>query len=136
MLIVVLVIFALAGGALAVLAFENSATLMSEVYLIVFGWHAPVLPLGVVVLLSCLLGALLLYTVTVLSAVRDRRLLAKLRQRVAELEQAQVQASMPVTPQQYSPSLVLPMPGIPTNQAPHISHIPDAHLSPRHILDT
>jgi uncharacterized integral membrane protein len=46
---------------LAVLALENFAPLMIEVPLTVFGWHAPALPLGVVVLLSCLLGALLLW---------------------------------------------------------------------------
>ena len=86
---VVLVIVALAGGLLAVLAIENFTTLMLEVPLTVFGWHAPILPLGVVLPLSCLLGALLLYCVGVLSALRDRRALAQLRRRVAELEQAQ-----------------------------------------------
>ena len=73
---------------LAVLASENYATLAIEVHLTVFAWNAPVLPLGVVVLFSCLLGALLLYSVSVLSALRDRRALKKLRRRVVELEQA------------------------------------------------
>src|SRR5260370_30029534 len=86
---VVLVIVALAGGLLAVLAIENFTTLMLEVPLTVFGWHAPILPLGVVLPLSCLLGALLLYCVGVLSALRDRRALAQLRRRGAEIEQAQ-----------------------------------------------
>ena len=79
---------------LAVLASENYATLAIEVHLTVFAWNAPVLPLGVVVLFSCLLGALLLYSVSVLSALRDRRALTKLRRRVVELEQAQA-ASAP-----------------------------------------
>jgi uncharacterized integral membrane protein len=113
-LVVVLIIFVLAGGLLAVLAYENFATLAIEVHLRVFGWHAPVLPLGVVMLLACLLGAVLLYIVTVLSAWRDRRQLAKLRRRVAELEQCQAN----MYPQHYSPSVMLPMPGIQAKQPP------------------
>ncbi len=113
-LVVVLIIFALAGGLLAVLAYENVATLALEVHLRVFGWHAPALPLGVVLLLACLLGAALLYIVTVLSAWRDRLQLAQLRRRVAELEQAQ----MNVYPQQYSPPVIIPMPGIQATNSP------------------
>ncbi len=107
-------IVALAGGLLAVLAIENFTTLMIEVPLTVFGWHAPILPLGVVVLLSCLLGALLLYSVSVLSALRDRRALAKLRRRVAELEQAQGA----LTPQRSAPSLTAPLLAIQAKQPP------------------
>jgi uncharacterized integral membrane protein len=113
-LVVVLVLFILVGGALAVLAYENFATLTIEVHLTLFGWHAPALPLGVLLLLACLLGALPLYIVTVLSALRDRRQLAKLRRRVAELEQ--LQANM--YPQHYSPSVIIPMPGIQVNKPP------------------
>ncbi len=108
-LVVVLIIFVLAGGALAVLAYENVATMAIEVHLRVFGWHAPALPLGVVLLLACLFGAALLYIVTVLSAWRDRRQLAKLRRRVAELEQCQ--ANM-------YPSVTIPMPGIQATNSP------------------
>jgi uncharacterized integral membrane protein len=115
LLYIVLVIFALAGGALTVLAFENMATLMIEVHLTLFGWYAPILPLGVLLLLSCLLGALLLYIVTVLSALRDRRALAKLRRRVAELEQ--LQTGQPL--QQYSLPMIVPMPGIRGHQPPN-----------------
>jgi uncharacterized integral membrane protein len=115
LLYIVLVIFVLAGGALTVLAFENMATLMIEVHLTLFGWHAPILPLGLLLLLSCLLGALLLYIVTVLSALRDRRALAKLRRRVAELEQ--LQTGQPL--QQYSLPMIVPMPGIRGNQPPN-----------------
>lgn len=86
---VALLMVALVGGPLAVLAVENGATFMIEVPLNVFGWHAPLLPLGVILLLSCMLGALLLYLVAVFSAWRDRRALAQLRKRVVELEQAQ-----------------------------------------------
>src|SRR5713101_5880651 len=107
-------IVALAGGLLAVLAIENFTTLMIEVPLTAFGWHAPILPLGVVLLLSCLLGALLLYSVSVLSALRDRRALAKLRRRVAELEQAQGA----LTPQRSAPSLTAPLLAIQAKQPP------------------
>lgn len=110
MLVVILIIFALAGAALVALAFENFATLTIEVHVKVFGWYAPALPLGVLVLLAFLLGALLLYIVTVLSAWRDRRQLASLRKRVAELEQANTHSYLP--PQLYSPSIRIPMPGI------------------------
>lgn len=113
-LVVVLVIFVLVGGVLAVLAFENFATLTIEVHLRVFGWHTPALPLGLVLLLAFLLGALLLYVVTVLSAWRDRRQLAKLRKRVAELEQGQ----MYLYAQQYPPSVTIPMPGIQATNTP------------------
>jgi len=77
------------GGLLVVLVVENSAMLMIEVPLTMFGWHAPQVPLGLILLLSGLLGALLLYMVSVFSAWRDRRALAQLRRRVMELEQAQ-----------------------------------------------
>lgn len=113
-LVVVLIIFVLAGGALAVLAYENVATIAIEVHLRVFGWYAPALPLGVVLLLACLLGAALLYIVTVLSAWRDRRQLAKLRRRVAELEQCQAN----MYPRPYSPPVMLPMPGIQAKHPP------------------
>jgi uncharacterized integral membrane protein len=80
---------ALVGGPLVVLVFENSAILMIEVPLTVFGWHAPQVPLALILLLSGLLGALLLYMIAVFSAWQDRRALAQLRRRVMELEQAQ-----------------------------------------------
>ena len=116
MLVVILVIFVLAVGVLAVLAYENFAALTIVVHLKVFGWHAPALPLGVLVLLAFLSGALLLYIVTVLSAWKDRRQLARLRRRVAELEQARAN----LYPQQYShfPPAVIPMPGTQEHMPP------------------
>ncbi len=120
MLVVILIIFLLVGVVLAVLAFENFATLTIEVHVKIFGWHAPALPLGLVVLLMFLAGALLLYIVTVLSAWKDRRQLARLRRRVEELEhvqmQAQAQANTPwylyQQQQSHSPSIRIPMPGV------------------------
>ena len=111
MLVAILIIFVLVGGVLAVLAFENVATLAIEVHVKVFGWHAPALPLGLLVLLAFLLGALLLYSVTVLSAWKDRRQLARLRRRVEELEQAQPYTGM----QRYAPPITIPMPGVRAN---------------------
>ena len=114
MLVVILVIFLLAAVVLAVLAFENVATLTIEVHVKVFGWHAPALPLGLILLVAFLLGALLLYIVTVISAWKDRRQLARLRRRVMELEQAQANTHPYPYPyaQQYSPSIRVPMPGV------------------------
>jgi len=112
-LVVVLIIFVLLGGALAVLAYENFTTLRVEIHLTLFGWHAPALPLGVLLLLSCLLGALLLYIVTVLSAWRDRRQLARLRRRIAELEQGQIGQTAP----HYALPMIVPMPGIQAHQS-------------------
>jgi uncharacterized integral membrane protein len=113
-LVVILIIFLLAAVVLAVLAFENVATLTIVVHVKVFGWHAPALPLGLILLLAFLLGALLLYIVTVVSAWKDRRQLARLRRRVLELEQAQANTyPYPYQyPQQYSPSIRVPMPGV------------------------
>ncbi len=117
MLYVVLIIFALAGGAITVLAFENFSTLSMDVHLALFVWHPPALPLGVLLLLSFVQGALLLYVVTFISAVRERRELRRLRKRVAELEAAQPAqfAAFPQPPiaqqQPAAPQVFVPMPG-------------------------
>jgi hypothetical protein len=68
-------------------------------------------------LLSWVLGALLLYVVTVVSAWRERRELRTLRKRVAELEQAQ----MNIPAQQLSSSVIVPMPGIRNTRPPYYS---------------
>lgn len=94
-----LLLVALVGGPLVVLVGENGATLLIEVPLTLFGWHAPQVPLGLILLLSGLLGALALYLVAVCSAWRDRRSLAQLRRRVVELERAQAA----LTPQRSAP---------------------------------
>jgi uncharacterized integral membrane protein len=125
-LVLLLIIFALAGGTLAALAFENSSALSVDVRLALFGWHAPALPLGVLLLLSFVLGALLLYIVTLLSAMRDRRELRTLRKRVTELEARQTlppgQPGQSMQPGQMGAAwqaqptspLIVPMPGTQT----------------------
>ena len=117
MLYLVLIIFALAGGAIVVLAFENLSTLSLDVHLALFTWHPPASPLGVLLLLSFIQGALLLYVVTFITAVRERRELRRLRKRLAELEAAQLGqlAAFPQPPiaQQppAKPPVFVPMPG-------------------------
>jgi uncharacterized integral membrane protein len=110
-LYLILVIFVLAGGVIAVLAFENFSTLLTELHLVLFGWHAPALSLGGLLLLSCMFGGLLLYVVTLLSAARERRELRRLRKRVAELEAVQQSVQPGVIQQQSTSQLYMPMPG-------------------------
>jgi uncharacterized integral membrane protein len=110
-LYLILVIFALVGGVMAVLAFENFSALSVEVHLVLLGWHVPAAPLGVLLLLSCVLGALLIYVVTLLSAVRERRELRRLRKRVAELEAIQTGQPGALQQQPLPPQFYMPMPG-------------------------
>lgn len=109
MFYVVLIIFALAGSALVVLTIENLTT---QVQFAVFAWQSPNLPLGLVVLVAFILGALLLYIVSALSALRDRGEKRRLRKRVSELEQqlaTLAHAAQPVVQPQIP---VVPMPGL------------------------
>ncbi len=110
MFYLVLFIFALAGSALVVLTIENLTT---QVQFAVFAWQSPNLPLGLVVLVAFILGALLLYIVSALSALRDRSEKRRLRKRVHELEQ-QLATMTPATPQPVVQVQlpVVPMPGV------------------------
>ncbi len=110
MFYLVLFILALAGSALVVLTIENLTT---QVQFAIFTWQSPNLPLGLVVLIAFILGALLLYIVSALSALRDSNEKRRLRKRVSELEQ-QVATMVPPAAQpivQPQPQVV-PMPGI------------------------
>ncbi len=110
MFYVVLFLFALAGSALVVLTIENLTT---QVQFAVFAWQSPNLPLGLVVLVAFILGALLLYVVAALSAFRDGSEKRRLRKRVSELEQ-QLATVTPVTPQPaiQTQTPIVPMPSI------------------------
>ena len=110
MFYVVLFLFALAGSALVVLTIENLTT---QVQFAVFAWQSPNLPLGLVVLVAFILGALLLYVVAALSAFRDGSEKKRLRKRVSELEQ-QLATVTPATPQPViqTQAPVVPMPGV------------------------
>lgn len=108
MFYVVLFIFALAGSALVALTIENITT---QVQFAVFAWQSPNLPLGLVVLIAFILGALLLYIVSALSALRDGSEKRRLRKRVNELEQ-QVAAITPPQPVIQTQAPQVPMPGV------------------------
>ena len=108
MFYLVLFIFAIAGSALVVLTIENITT---QVQFAVFAWQSPNLPLGLVVLIAFILGALLLYIVSALSALRDRGEKKRLRKRVQELEQ-HVATLTPPQPVVQTQMPVVPMPGV------------------------
>ena len=107
MIYLMLVIFLLVGGTLTVLTIQN---LDMVVPLAVFSWQTPSLPVGLLLLSSFILGALLLYLLALASALRDTRDLKKLRRRIAELEQ--VTATM-VAPLSAPGISAVPMPGMP-----------------------
>ncbi|GAC1425822.1 MAG: hypothetical protein PVS3B3_04810 [Ktedonobacteraceae bacterium] len=109
MVYIVLFIFALAGSALVVLTIENLTT---QVQFAVFAWQSPNLPLGLVVLIAFILGALLLYIVSALSALRDGSEKRRLRRRVNELEQQLATVTIP-QPVLHMPPPAVPMPGVP-----------------------
>jgi uncharacterized integral membrane protein len=113
---IVLLVIVLVGGALAVLVIENFSMLATAIQPSFFIWHMPPLPMGLWLLISCLCGALMLYLLSVLSALRERSELRTLRQLVAELEQAQVNVAG--GPLQAYPPPIVPMPGISSGPLP------------------
>lgn len=113
MFFLILLLFLLAGGILAVIAVENLTTL---VHLALFGWQTPQIPVGLLTLAAFLLGALLLFVVSFLSAWRDKRELKEMHARIQELEQQQQamqqrSANIPPPLQQTNTS-TLQMPGM------------------------
>jgi len=111
MIYLVLIVFVLVGSAVAVLTLQNFPT---EVPLILFIWHLPHFPLGVLLALAFGLGALLLYVVSALSALQERREVKKLRARVAELEQIVAKSPGGLLPGVFSQSATrAPIPGVP-----------------------
>jgi uncharacterized integral membrane protein len=85
----ILVLFVIVGSVLTILTVQNLTT---SVQLTLFSLKTPGIPSGLLIFLSFLLGALLLYLVALFSARHDQRRLRKLRQRVRELEQEKMQA--------------------------------------------
>ncbi len=116
MIYIVLLMLVLVGGTLAVLVVENFSAFATAAQLSFFIWQTPPLPLGLWFLISCLLGALMMYLIAATTALRERRELRELRKRVAELEQAQVMVSS--GPLQAFPPPIVPMPGISTSPLP------------------
>lgn len=89
MFYLILVLFVIVGSVLTILTVQN---LTVSVQLTLFSLKTPGIPSGLLIFLSFLLGALLLYLVALFSARHDQRRLRKLRQRVRELEQEKMQA--------------------------------------------
>ena len=136
MFFVVLVLFLLICGGLVVLTVQNLST---PVHLVFYTWHTPTAPVALWIVGAFLLGTLLLYLISVASALDDRRELRKLRKRVSELEEEKMRSlslgparvptsplasgdpQVPVGPTRVSaeplelPSSFIPMPGIHTS---------------------
>lgn len=85
MFLLILLIFVLVGGAVVAISVLN---ITNQVQLSLYTMVTPYVPLGVLLLASFILGALLLYLFAVASARKERKELQGLRQRVSELEQA------------------------------------------------
>jgi uncharacterized integral membrane protein len=112
MFYLILFVFVLVGGILTIITIGN---LFTVVHLVLFTWQAPALPLGLLLLLFFVLGALLLYLVSFLSARSDKREMSSLRKRVAQLEQQvkeQEQANRPNTMSLAPGASILQMPGM------------------------
>lgn len=132
MVYIAVIVFLLVTIGVAALAFVNMPHDVTLSF--IFGQTQP-LPVGLLLLLTFLLGALMLYLITVSAAVEDRRELKRLRVRVVELEQAMAtrqptssEQSPPVSPPpppSSPPSApVVPMPGMPGTD---ISDMPTLH---------
>lgn len=122
MFYLILVLFVIVGSALTILTVQNLST---SVQLMLFGLKTPGIPPGLLIFLSFLLGALLLYLVAIFSARHDRRRIRKLRQRVRELEQEKMQANL----QQPPPQMAMNMPQSPANMSPPMN-MPPANMPP------
>lgn len=109
MFFVIFVLFVIFAGALTVITVQNLDT---PIALTVFTWHAPTLPVGLIVVFSFVLGALLLYVISLLSAWRDGRQMKRLQQKIAQLEQGTVNDMAPASLPATGMNAVL-MPGMP-----------------------
>ena len=122
MLYIALIVFGVVTAGLAVLAFGN---LLNDVSLSLIFWNTPPLPVGLMLLLSFLLGGAVLFLVAAASAMDDRRELKRLRWRVKELEGVVARAA-PVAPVASPISPVVPMPGM-SGAPPDISDMTTLH---------
>lgn len=84
MVFLILVVILLGGGLVAYIAVQN---LTSSVPLDLFIWHTGNYPLGVWLVAAFLCGAIVLYLVSMLSALKDRHVMKVLRKRVLALEE-------------------------------------------------
>jgi uncharacterized integral membrane protein len=128
----ILLLFLLIGGVLTLITLQNLNTL---IHLNLYFWKTPQFPVGFLLIGGVLLGAVLLYLVAMVSAMRERRELKRLHLRVEELEQkVQLQAEaeakdpiaylsqqptapvLPIAPQLKLPGKTGPLPGSPPRQ--------------------
>ncbi len=110
MFYLILVLFVIVGSFLTILTVQN---LTISVQLTLFSLKTPGIPSGLLIFLSFLLGALLLYLVALFSARHDQRRLRKLRQRVKELEQEKMQARSSQPLQNQQPPMNMPSGNLP-----------------------
>ena len=130
MIYLVLLICLLVGSTLTIVALQNMST---EEQFMLFTWSTPRIPLGILVLVAFLLGALVLYIISLLSAVQDRREVRRLRRRVAELERAAARA--PSGPLAKAPSGPLRVTGSSTTEPlPGVSSPPQTESPTPHAL--
>jgi len=80
----ILIVVLLFGGLMAYIAVQN---LTQPVQLDLFIWHIRNFPLGVWLVAAFLSGAVMLYLVSMLSALKDRHTMKVLRRRVLALEE-------------------------------------------------
>ena len=92
MLYIAIVLFVLVTTGLAVLAFEN---FLNDVSLSLVVWHLPPLPVGWLLLLVYLLGAVMLFLIAATAAAQDARELRSLRERVKVLGERVAAAEAP-----------------------------------------
>jgi uncharacterized integral membrane protein len=125
----ILVLFVIVGSFLTILTVQN---LTISVQLTLFSLKTPGIPSGLLIFLSFLLGALLLYLVALFSARHDQRRLRKLRQRVKELEQEKMQARSSQPLQNQQPPMNMPSGNLPPpmNMPPAMNMPPGMNMSP------
>lgn len=85
MLYLILLLFLLVCIGLTALTVLDVST---QVHITIFTWQSPDAPIGFWMLGAFFLGALLLYLVSVASAMHDRREIRRLRQLVSDLQQS------------------------------------------------
>lgn len=101
MFFLVLALFLLVCGGLVVLTTQNLST---SVHLVFYSWQTPAIPVALWIVGAFLLGTLLLYLISVASAVDDRREIAALQKHISELEAEKARslslepAKVPISP--------------------------------------
>ena len=127
MLLVAIILFALVVVVLGVLTFQN---FQSDVVVALFTWHTSALPVGLLLMFTFCLGALVLYFVSAAWAWQDSRELRRLRLEMENLRRGVLPPAALVAPGegQVPPATapVIPMPGM-SQKPPDISDMPTLH---------